>query len=32
VGDTLPGIGRIQSISNASGRWIIIGSQGQIAQ
>ena len=32
VGDTLSGIGRIQSISNASGKWIVTGTTGSISQ
>jgi hypothetical protein len=32
VGDTLRGVGRIESISNSSGRWVVQGSQGQVRQ
>lgn len=32
VGTPVAGIGRVQSISNASGQWVIQGTQGQISQ
>lgn len=32
VGDTLPGIGRITSISQQSGRWVVQGANGRITQ
>ena len=32
VGESLSGIGRIQSISNASGRWVVTGTTGSISQ
>lgn len=32
VGDTLRGIGKIQSISSQNGRWLVQGSQGQVKQ
>ena len=32
VGSSLSGIGRVQSISNATGKWVVIGTQGTITQ
>lgn len=32
VGDTLRGVGTIQSISSVAGRWVVQGSQGQVRQ
>ncbi len=32
VGETLSGIGRIQSISNASGKWVVTGTTGRVSQ
>lgn len=32
VGDTLSGIGRVQSISNASGKWVVSGTTGKVSQ
>lgn len=32
VGASLPGLGKVTSISNASGRWIVQGTQGRITQ
>lgn len=32
VGETLSGIGRIQSISNASGKWVVTGTTGKVSQ